>query len=93
MISAFLRTWATQTIGPYEAPLLACDAPDVIQGQYMVCLRHGCSLEKHEETIGIDLSSSIDLTFPEDSLHGLSYGGKLDDATLEAVRKDAGDFR
>ncbi|KAH8780979.1 hypothetical protein F5883DRAFT_539097 [Diaporthe sp. PMI_573] len=90
LISALLGTWAASMIGPYEAPLLACTSDDVIPGGYMVCLRRGYSLEKHQETIGIDLSSSIDLTIPEDSRHGLIYGGKLDDATLAAVRNDSG---
>lgn len=89
-VSAGFGTWAPEMTCPYEAPLRNCESPDMIPGEYIVYLKRGYSLEQHEETIGIDLSSSVEGTFPEDSRHGFIYGGKLSDAVLEAVRNDAG---
>lgn len=77
--------------GPYEAPLRLCDSPDAIQGDYIVCLKRGHSLQQHKETIGIDLSPFMDdFIFEETSTHGLCYGAKFDDARLAIVGADSG---
>lgn len=69
---------------------MGCNGQDVIPGQYVVILARGYTLEQHQETIGIDLSSSMSLSRPGDTSLGPSYTADLEDATLAVVRKDVG---
>lgn len=91
-------SWVTQLIrfsqkDPFKGPhLKACHSEDVIPGEYTVILKHGYSLEQHMETIGTDLSSSIDwfsVAFEQSRLGSL-YTANLDNATLAIVLRDPG---
>lgn len=90
-------SWAAQMAqanhGPYEAPLKNCDVENIVPRSYSVFLKRGYSLEQHKETIGIDLSSSIEYIWPETSRHGLYYAANLDDTTLAIVRRDPGVYQ
>lgn len=80
-------------MGPYEAPLHACDNPEeVVPQKYTVFLHAGYSLEQHKQTVGdaVDFESAIRHIFPETSRHGLYYDGTLNDSELAAVRADLG---
>lgn len=56
----------------------------------MVILKGGYPLEQHMESIGNDLSSSIDWVSSVFPSLGISYSATFDNATLAAVLKDVG---
>lgn len=82
----------------YQAPAQGCEWPDVIRGNYLIYLHHGCSIEKHLQTVDerlqtaspqTDLKSKITHVWPETKHHGLYYSAdNLDIWTIRAVRYD-----
>lgn len=84
-------TTPASTNTPYEAPLQECDSGNVIPGSYLVVLNLEYSLEQHERTIGIDLSTVIDWKDSEGAFDaGGVYSATINNSTLTAVRKDEG---
>lgn len=75
----------------YRAPMVGCERTGVIEGSYFVFLHCGCSLDKHNQTIGnnVDITSKIRRVYPETPGHGLYYWAEdIDETALEAIRSD-----
>lgn len=71
--------------------MFSCDYGDAVEDAYFVFLHHGCSLEKHSQTVreqvGLDLKFSHILA--ETAGHGLTYTAEdVDAVALESIRAD-----
>lgn len=88
-----LQNSAPYVLGPYLAPMHACDIPaeEIIPQSYIVFLHRGYTLEEHKRTIGgaVDFDTVTHI-FPEHRIHGLYYAIELEDHELVAVRADIG---
>lgn len=82
-------------IRPYQAPLLECDYPRVIEGSYCVFLHLDSSLENHQHTVNQrkEFDWNITHTFPEYKGTSFDYGTyycaeDIDHMALDAIRAD-----